>query len=43
MDVVELFVFGLGGGELLLELLMDRFEARDKVFRSWVLRGVCGA
>ena len=37
MDIVKLFVFGLGGGEVLLELLMDSFEARDQVFSRWVL------
>ena len=37
MDIVKLFVFGLGSGEVLLELLMDSFEARDQVFSCWVL------
>jgi hypothetical protein len=29
-DIVKLFVFGLGGGEVLLEQLMDSFEALDQ-------------
>ena len=37
MDIVKLFVFGLGGGQVLLELLMDSFESCDEIFRSWVL------
>ena len=37
MNIVKLFVFGLGGGKVLLELLMDSFETSDKIFRRWIL------
>jgi hypothetical protein len=42
MGVVVFFVFSLGCGEVFSELLVDCFDALDKLLGRRVLRGVSG-